>query len=504
MRHTFERDYFLKKHGIVLDTSKSVEEQILKMAVGFGVQDSVSDDRPYIFISYAHKDSAVVLPAIKALQDKGYRIWYDAGIRPGMAWSDYIADHVRNAALVIAFMSEHAIASPHCLSEIRYAFNKGRPMLTVMLDQSQMPSGLDMQLSQWHMVTAYAYDGDTFLVNLAGEGFIADTIAAERHKDDEQKRDNEAAEHGYNETDELKQKYDALKRDYGKLSEQLKRENYLREDAERKHKNAEETIANLRSVKSEPDESKLISKKEKEEKAILAKLHDEAKKHTHDQTFAGYNVAINICKNGMSSCVERAPKLKSDRKNYINDILATMYHDARGFEKSEIRKAYAIYQALPETYEDVRFRRNEVYKKMQVRTVVFCVVLAVLHLAANCLAIKCFYTLESPLWSDLLVFTGPMLAAVGMWLWFSWSWCKTEIGAEMYMMFMLTFIAVSILCLVVDPFLYPKIPGWLKIMISLGTNVFPNTLAIVGLVELVERIPMEDRFNIQSMEGIQA
>ena len=34
----------------------------------------------YIFFSYAHRDSATVLPMIEYMQEKGFRIWYDAGI----------------------------------------------------------------------------------------------------------------------------------------------------------------------------------------------------------------------------------------------------------------------------------------------------------------------------------------------------------------------------------------------------------------------------------------
>lgn len=37
----------------------------------------------YIFVSYAHKDSAKVLPIIENMQHAGYRIWYDTGIKAG-------------------------------------------------------------------------------------------------------------------------------------------------------------------------------------------------------------------------------------------------------------------------------------------------------------------------------------------------------------------------------------------------------------------------------------
>ena len=38
---------------------------------------------PYIFISYAHKDSDRVFPILEELDRRGYRVWYDDGIAPG-------------------------------------------------------------------------------------------------------------------------------------------------------------------------------------------------------------------------------------------------------------------------------------------------------------------------------------------------------------------------------------------------------------------------------------
>ena len=60
---------------------------------------------PYIFISYAHKDSERVLPIIESLAEKGFRVWYDAGIEAGTEWPDYIAENLENAAVVMALLS---------------------------------------------------------------------------------------------------------------------------------------------------------------------------------------------------------------------------------------------------------------------------------------------------------------------------------------------------------------------------------------------------------------
>ena len=53
----------------------------------------------YIFFSYAHRDSATVLPMIEYMQEKGFRVWYDAGIEAGTEWPGYIEEHLKNTAL---------------------------------------------------------------------------------------------------------------------------------------------------------------------------------------------------------------------------------------------------------------------------------------------------------------------------------------------------------------------------------------------------------------------
>lgn len=63
---------------------------------------------PYIFISYAHKDSENVLRVLDVLRKRGYRIWYDDGIEPGSEWPEYIASHLDQASAVIAFISDNA------------------------------------------------------------------------------------------------------------------------------------------------------------------------------------------------------------------------------------------------------------------------------------------------------------------------------------------------------------------------------------------------------------
>ena len=87
--------------------------------------------RPYIFISYAHKDSGLVIPIIRRLNALGFRTWYDAGIEAGTEWPQNIADHLEKSSCVLAFLSANSIASDNCRQEITHAQKKHRKMLCV-------------------------------------------------------------------------------------------------------------------------------------------------------------------------------------------------------------------------------------------------------------------------------------------------------------------------------------------------------------------------------------
>ena len=76
---------------------------------------------PYVFVSYAHKDAALVLPVVAGLVESGFRVWYDAGIEAGTEWPEYIAAHLAEAHCVIAFLSPASVASQNCRQEITYA-----------------------------------------------------------------------------------------------------------------------------------------------------------------------------------------------------------------------------------------------------------------------------------------------------------------------------------------------------------------------------------------------
>lgn len=85
-----------------------------------------SGSDPYVFISYAHKNSDTVLPLIHALQEQDVRIWFDEGIEAGTEWPEYIAERLENSYCVIAFLSEAFTESQNCRREINFTIDLKR------------------------------------------------------------------------------------------------------------------------------------------------------------------------------------------------------------------------------------------------------------------------------------------------------------------------------------------------------------------------------------------
>ncbi len=110
---------------------------------------------PYVFVSYAHKDAAVVLPAIEALQDNGFRVWYDRGIEAGTEWPEYIAEHLENADSVIVFMSEAAAESRNCRREINFSIDIGKEPLVVYIEDVKLSAGMKLQLNTLQALFMY-------------------------------------------------------------------------------------------------------------------------------------------------------------------------------------------------------------------------------------------------------------------------------------------------------------------------------------------------------------
>ncbi len=119
---------------------------------------SVNED--FIFISYSHKDSEIVLKVIESLQRKGYRVWYDEGIDPGTEWDKNIADHVEACGYFIAFVSKNYISSSNCKDELNFARDLEKRRFLVYIEEVDLPSEMKMRLSRIQNIHKYKYDSE--------------------------------------------------------------------------------------------------------------------------------------------------------------------------------------------------------------------------------------------------------------------------------------------------------------------------------------------------------
>ncbi|MBE6974690.1 MAG: TIR domain-containing protein [Ruminococcaceae bacterium] len=130
---------------------------------------------PYIFISYAHKNADAVLHLVGCLQSRGFRIWYDAGIEAGTEWPEYIAEHLSGSACVVAFVTKEFVASWNCKREITFAQELDKPVLSIYLEDVEMPMGLRMQLGSNQSVFRSRHKSEeSFLSALMAAGILKD------------------------------------------------------------------------------------------------------------------------------------------------------------------------------------------------------------------------------------------------------------------------------------------------------------------------------------------
>ena len=116
-----------------------------------------SGNEPFIFVSYSHKDSDIVMRMINQMVNDGYRVWYDEGIRPGSEWNEFIADKIKSSGLFLAFVSENYLESGNCKDELNYARDNIDNILLVYLSNIHLPSGMEMRLSRTQAIPAYNY-----------------------------------------------------------------------------------------------------------------------------------------------------------------------------------------------------------------------------------------------------------------------------------------------------------------------------------------------------------
>ena len=130
-------------------------------------------NEPYIFISYAHKDSDQVLPIIESFMDRGFRVWYDDSIEAGKEWREDIADRIVSCSVMIVFLSPNYVDSRNCKREVLFAEAEEKDMFVAQLEEATLTPGMRMTLGGIQHKFAWNYpDMEAFIEELCSAQIV--------------------------------------------------------------------------------------------------------------------------------------------------------------------------------------------------------------------------------------------------------------------------------------------------------------------------------------------
>ncbi len=124
--------------------------------------EAYTGEEPYIFVSYAHKDAALVFPELVTLREKGYRVWYDEGIDPGNEWPEAIANALVGCAYFVVYITPNAVTSRNVRNEINFGLNKGLPFLAIHLVETQLPAGLELRMGDIQAIMRFRMSSESY------------------------------------------------------------------------------------------------------------------------------------------------------------------------------------------------------------------------------------------------------------------------------------------------------------------------------------------------------
>jgi len=93
-----------------------------------------------IFISYASEDRNRVRPLAEALQERGFKVWWDRSLAAGQDYTAIIEKELKDAKAVIVVWTQSSANSTFVRDEAGRARDEGR-LVPVMLDNVQIPLG---------------------------------------------------------------------------------------------------------------------------------------------------------------------------------------------------------------------------------------------------------------------------------------------------------------------------------------------------------------------------
>ncbi len=102
----------------------------------------------YAFISYAHINVDFVRILLQQLDAEGIRYWYDTSIPVGGTWDEELENRIRNAAVLIACVSDAYQESKYCKRELKFADLISKKILPIAPSKWTWGEGLQMMFQE--------------------------------------------------------------------------------------------------------------------------------------------------------------------------------------------------------------------------------------------------------------------------------------------------------------------------------------------------------------------
>ncbi len=119
-----------------------------------------------VFVSYSHSDGERVQQVITALRARGWNIWFDEQLTPGLDWNDELARTIETCAFCIFFITEASVHSAVCERELTLAVRHGRNVLPVYLDDAELPPMLDLSIGNLQALRMQSASADALVEGL--------------------------------------------------------------------------------------------------------------------------------------------------------------------------------------------------------------------------------------------------------------------------------------------------------------------------------------------------
>ena len=105
-----------------------------------------------VFISYSSVDAAIAERMCAALESAAISCWIaPRDVQPGTDYPAAIVDALASSIVVVLVLTEHAVASPHILTEIGHAFNVRKRIVPFRIASVPLSKDLDyfLSMAQW-------------------------------------------------------------------------------------------------------------------------------------------------------------------------------------------------------------------------------------------------------------------------------------------------------------------------------------------------------------------